>query len=42
MKQAVIRITMLFALGLGLAGCGTVDGIGQDISDASREVRGWF
>ena len=25
-----------------LAGCGTVEGIGRDISDASFAVRGWF
>ncbi|ETA49544.1 MULTISPECIES: hypothetical protein [Ponticoccus] len=37
MKQA-----LLLTLALMLAGCGTVDGIGQDISDGSRMVRGWF
>ncbi len=25
-----------------LAGCGTIDGIGRDISDASYAVRGWL
>ncbi|MCR9112271.1 MAG: entericidin EcnA/B family protein [Rhodobacteraceae bacterium] len=25
-----------------LAGCATVDGIGQDISGASRGIQGWF
>jgi predicted small secreted protein len=25
-----------------LAGCGTIDGIGRDISDASYTVRGWL
>jgi predicted small secreted protein len=25
-----------------LAGCGTVEGIGRDISDASYTVRGWL
>ncbi|WP_138934090.1 entericidin EcnA/B family protein [Roseovarius arcticus] len=25
-----------------LAGCATVDGVGQDISGAARGVQGWF
>lgn len=25
-----------------LTGCATVDGIGQDISGASRGIQGWF
>jgi predicted small secreted protein len=33
---------LLLGLALALAGCGTVDGIGQDISDGSRMVRGWL
>lgn len=37
---------MMIALGLGclavLAGCATVDGVGQDISGGARTVRGWF
>lgn len=32
---------LLFAA-LSLAACGTIDGIGQDISTASRTVQGWF
>ncbi|APZ54717.1 entericidin EcnA/B family protein [Salipiger abyssi] len=37
MKQALL----LGVLAL-LAGCGTVDGVGQDISSASRTVQSWF
>lgn len=33
---------MALALTLGLAACGTVEGIGHDISDGARHVRGWF
>lgn len=33
---------MALALVLGLAACGTVEGIGNDISDGARHVRGWF
>lgn len=32
----------LFALIAALAGCATVDGIGRDISGASRGVQSWF
>lgn len=32
---------MLMALGL-LGACGTVEGIGRDIQDGSRTVRGWL
>lgn len=38
----------LAILGLGaglilmLAGCGTVEGMGRDISDGATAVRGWF
>ncbi|MCR8547297.1 entericidin EcnA/B family protein [Salipiger sp. P9] len=38
MKQVIL----LAALAAGLAGCGTVDGIGQDVSAASRTVQSWF
>ncbi|MBU2962353.1 entericidin EcnA/B family protein [Citreicella sp. C3M06] len=38
MKQAIL----LAALAATLAGCGTVDGVGQDISSASRTVQSWF
>lgn len=38
MKSMIV----LLALGLALAGCATVDGIGQDISGGARRVQGWF
>jgi len=34
--------TALILLSLFLAGCGTVEGMGEDISDASRFVRDRF
>ena len=34
----MIRAALLAAC-LGLAACGTVEGVGEDISDASRYVR---
>ncbi|MGR3702982.1 MAG: entericidin EcnA/B family protein [Paracoccaceae bacterium] len=41
MKKLVV-----IALGLGclalLAGCATVEGVGQDISGGARTVRSWF
>lgn len=34
---------MIVILGLGLmAGCATIDGIGQDISGGARQVQSWF
>ncbi|MDF1801333.1 entericidin EcnA/B family protein [Thalassovita sp.] len=33
---------MIFAVLTLLAGCATVDGIGQDISGSARKVQGWF
>ena len=40
MKQTVIktRPLVLLALLAALAGCGTIDGIGRDISGASNRV----
>ncbi|WGW02849.1 entericidin EcnA/B family protein [Tropicibacter oceani] len=38
MKQAGI----LVALAVLLAGCATVDGVGQDISRGAQRVAGWF
>ncbi|MGY9045771.1 hypothetical protein P775_14745 [Puniceibacterium antarcticum] len=35
------KMTALVLLTL-LAGCGTVDGVGQDISSGSRTVQTWF
>ena len=37
-KSAVLA---LLTLGL-LAGCATVDGVGQDISSGARNVQSWF
>jgi predicted small secreted protein len=34
----MIRIALMI-LALGLAGCGTVEGIGEDISAGARSVR---
>ncbi|MGB5557492.1 MAG: entericidin EcnA/B family protein [Paracoccaceae bacterium] len=36
-----MRIALL-ALTLALAGCGTVAGVGEDISAGSRTVQSWF
>lgn len=33
---------LLLAVLLGLAGCNTVAGVGQDISGGARTVQGWF
>ena len=33
---------MLIAVMTTLAGCATVEGVGQDISGGARTVRGWF
>ncbi len=33
---------ILFAALAALAGCATVDGVGQDISGAARGVQSWF
>ncbi|MGR1582345.1 entericidin EcnA/B family protein [Thalassobius sp. S69A] len=33
---------MLIAVMATLAGCATVEGVGQDISGGARTVRGWF
>lgn len=39
MKNFLILAALLLATGLSLAACNTVDGIGQDLSSASRGVR---
>lgn len=39
------KLTLLglgLILSLGMTACGTVDGIGQDISSGARTVQGWF
>jgi predicted small secreted protein len=33
---------MMIALAAMLASCGTVEGIGEDISTGARTVQGWF
>lgn len=38
----MIRQATLAALIALLAGCGTVEGVGRDISDGAVAVRGWF
>lgn len=37
-----MRKFMVLALITVLAGCATVEGVGQDISGAARGVRSWF
>lgn len=37
-----MRRLAIMALVATLAGCGTVDGIGRDISAAARGVQSWF
>ncbi|EPX78161.1 entericidin EcnA/B family protein [Salipiger mucosus] len=37
MNQAILLIALAT-----LAGCATIDGVGQDVSSASREVQSWF
>jgi len=41
-KNTPMRILIALALVTGLSGCATVDGIGRDISGASRGVQSWF
>lgn len=38
MKQAIVFL----GLAALLAGCGTVDGLGQDISAGARTVQSWL
>ncbi|WP_375259975.1 entericidin EcnA/B family protein [Citreimonas sp.] len=38
MKRAIV----VLGLGALLAGCGTVDGLGQDISSGARTVQSWL
>jgi predicted small secreted protein len=45
MRQAMKNTVYLIAVILGLsalASCGTIEGIGSDISAGARTVRGWF
>ncbi|WP_417245110.1 entericidin EcnA/B family protein [Celeribacter sp.] len=39
-KAAVLLLTL--TLTSALASCGTVAGVGEDITGASRTVQGWF
>ena len=41
MKKLAVIVLGLGCLAL-LAGCATIDGVGQDISGGARTVRGWF
>jgi peptide/nickel transport system substrate-binding protein len=41
-NDAPVAMLALLMLVVVLAGCGTVEGIGRDISDASVAVRGWL
>jgi predicted small secreted protein len=36
------RVAFPLLLVIALAGCGTVEGIGNDISSGARTVQGWF
>lgn len=38
----MIRAIAILELAAALAGCATIDGVGQDISGAARTVQGWF
>ena len=38
----MIRLAGLAVLVALLAGCGTIEGVGRDISDGAVTVRGWF
>lgn len=37
-----MRKLIILALLAGLAGCNTIDGVGQDISGGANRVGGWF
>lgn len=36
------KIALIALMAAALAGCATIDGIGQDISGASRGIQSWF
>ena len=36
------KLILLAALGLALAGCNTVAGVGEDVSGGARTVQSWF
>ncbi len=39
--RKLILLTVFAGLS-ALAGCGTIEGVGDDISSGARTVRGWF
>ncbi|SFI81143.1 entericidin EcnA/B family protein [Celeribacter neptunius] len=42
MRKAAVALLLTLALTSTLASCGTVAGVGEDITGASRTVQGWF
>lgn len=38
----MMRYLLLGAMVAGLAGCGTVEGFGRDLSGGANRVAGWF
>lgn len=36
------KVMLLAAVGLALAACNTVAGVGQDVSNGANTVQGWF
>ncbi|MGD9919808.1 MAG: entericidin EcnA/B family protein [Paenirhodobacter sp.] len=36
------KLILIAALGLALAGCNTVAGVGEDVSGGARTVQSWF
>lgn len=41
-SKPVSRKAFVIAITLLMAGCATVEGIGEDISGSARRVSGWF
>ncbi|EBA06192.1 hypothetical protein SSE37_06037 [Sagittula stellata E-37] len=41
-SEVSMRTFLILALAAGLAGCGTVEGLGRDISGGARTVQSWF
>ena len=36
------KIALIAVMAAALSGCATIEGVGRDISGASRGVQGWF
>jgi predicted small secreted protein len=36
------KLILLAAIALALAGCNTVAGVGEDVSDGAHKVQSWF